>query len=117
MRTCCVSAFALLLWTGNLAAQDKSLSITLTAGKQDRKNVPVCVPLSLSKEQAKDADAEISFQGQEISGQLTAPGIITESIAPSKPGLVRRDLHFILPVLKAGESVTLKVQTRLISPT
>lgn len=107
---------AFLAWTGPIAAQDRSLSITLTAGKHDLKNVPVCVPLSLSKEQAKDADAEVLLQGQKLAGQLTAPGIVTESITASKPGLVRRDLHFIVPALKAGESVALKVQTRLISP-
>jgi hypothetical protein len=116
MRNPCIAAIVLLAWTGSLAAQDKSLSITVTAGKNDLKHVPVCVPLSLSKEQAKDVDAELSTQGQKLTGQLTAPGIITESIAPSRRGLVRRDLHFILPALKAGETITLKVQTRLISP-
>lgn len=116
MRNQCVTVVLFLAWTATLAAQEKTLSVTLTAGKHDLKNVPVCVPLSLSMEQAKHADAELSSAGLKLAGQLTAPGIITESIPPSKSGLTRRDLHFIPPALKAGETVSLKVQTRLISP-
>ncbi|MBM4072231.1 MAG: hypothetical protein FJ271_25385 [Planctomycetes bacterium] len=108
----------LTLWTlaGSVSALEKSLSITLTAGKHDLKDVPVCVPLSLPKEQAKHGDAEVSAGEAMLVGQLTPPSITTEDVRPAKDGLVRRDLHFRVPALMAGQSITVTVKTRALTP-
>jgi hypothetical protein len=103
-------AASLILVCSPIRAQN--IEITLEGGKQDLKNVPVCVPLNLTSEQADRTNAEKppaiatgKFRG--VQGQLTAPGIMTMSIAPASKGLVRRDLHFILPEIKAGEKLAL----------
>jgi hypothetical protein len=101
-----VLAFAL----SSALAQDKTIAITVSAGKTDHKSVPICVPLSLPKAMADYNYAVVSTKNETHEGQLTAPGITTEQIAPSANGLVRRDLHFIVPVLHKGETDTLSVK-------
>jgi hypothetical protein len=96
---------ACLLITGASRAQD--VAITVKGGKHDLKNVPVCVPLSVAKGQADFVFAHVSGGGQNVEGQLTAPSLITESIEPSAKELIRRDLQFVLPAVKAGETLTL----------
>jgi hypothetical protein len=109
MRHCLLIAALLpLVLPAAARAAGMDFEITITAGKNDRTNTPVCVPMSLPKELAA---AELAWHagpdGKGPLGQFTSPGLLTESIAPAK-GEVRRDLHFILPALKAGESLTLK---------
>jgi hypothetical protein len=94
-----------LLATSPLRAQNR-IVITVEGGKSDLQNVPVCVPLSLPKDQANFVRAHIALEGREAEGQLTAPGLATEHLAPSAKGLVRRDLHFILPALRKGEWIS-----------
>jgi hypothetical protein len=102
---------ALAVWTallglatsGNVHAQQKRLVITVTAGKQDRDNVPVCVPLSVPKAFAEQK--EVLLAGEDafrLIGQLTPPGLSTEAVKPSSPDLVRRDLHFTIKHLPKG---------------
>jgi hypothetical protein len=108
MRCCLILAalLAAILPAGARAAND--FELTIDAGKTDRTDTPVCVPLSLPKDAAKSVYALlIKSDGKEILAQLTAPGLFTESVPPAKDQ-VRRDLHFILPTLKAGETLTWK---------
>jgi hypothetical protein len=106
MRLCLLLA-ALFVLPGTARAVDNEFTITVTAGKTDRTNTPVCVPLSVAKDHA---NLELVLlkgpDGRQILAQLTAPGLLTESITPTR-GEVRRDLHFLLPNLKAGDSLTL----------
>ncbi len=88
-------------------AQDKTVTVTITAEKADYKDTPVCIPLSLPKNLDMFRHAVIVGGDQFIPGQLTAPGILTEHIAPAARDLVRRDLHVIVPALKKGASLTL----------
>jgi hypothetical protein len=92
-------------------AVGKEFELTIVgAGTQDRVSAPVCVPLSVSKDLALEVAARVGTPDANwLAAQLTAPGLLTEAIEPA-PGEVRRDLHFILPRLKAGETVTMKVQ-------
>jgi hypothetical protein len=100
---------SVLVPAGARAADKEGFELTVTAGKIDRTNTPVCVPLSLPKEFTKLERALLKKpDGKVILGQFTAPGLLTESDAPPE-GEVRRDLHFILPGLKAGDSLTLRV--------
>jgi hypothetical protein len=89
-----------------LRGEEKTYSITITAGKQDYKDMVVCVPLSLPKALATNkAVVELKVDGARIGpSQLTAPGLLTDHIKPSAPGLVRRDLHLHVISLKAGNA-------------
>jgi Methane oxygenase PmoA len=62
-------------------------------------NSPLTIPLSVPMAWAKFEEIEVeALTGKEaarVVGQLTAPGIMTESIK-AKDGLVRRDLHVVL---------------------
>jgi Methane oxygenase PmoA len=111
MRRCILFAVLLaILQPAGARAGGKQFEVTVTAGKTDRSNTPVCVPLSLPKDLAELVELASLQQpdGKKISGQLVPPGLLTESIKPAT-GEIRRDLHFILPALKAGDSLTLKV--------
>src|SRR5262245_17642700 len=92
-----------------LAAQDKGVTVTIRADTADYHNTPVCIPLQLPASAAKFTYARLSGNSQNLQGQLTAPGIVTEQRAAAK-GQVRRDLHLVVPSLKKGESLTLAAQ-------
>lgn len=103
LAACC--AVLLCLQPGLAQAQRHTFTTTITGGKEDSKNVPVRLPLSLPRGVAGDLHPyckELGF------GQLTAPGITTEHVKPSADNLVRRDLHFVLTELKAGKTITLR---------
>jgi hypothetical protein len=103
---------ALLLLTGPARAQDKiTLTITIKAGKHDRRDTPLVVPLSVPKALGEEGHAVFKKGENTVvvsGGQLTAPGLTTEHIKPSKDGEVRRDLHLHLPRLDAGKSVVVQ---------
>jgi hypothetical protein len=98
------------LTVGNAAAQQMKLTITITAGKHDYKNTPVVVPLSVPEEM-RFATLERFREPRYTFGsvQLTAPQLSTEAISATAANLVRRDLHFVLPSLKAGQTAKLVV--------
>jgi hypothetical protein len=99
-----------LLFPAATPAAPKTVEITVAAGKTDRVQTPVSVPLTLPDGLAKVQTATLFLpDGKVISGQLTAPGLLADD-APAKEGEVRRELYFILPALKAGDSVTFKAE-------
>ena len=109
-------AIGLMIAASPLVAQDK-IQITVKGDKHDLKNVPVCVPLSLSQKDASFPEAHVTLPGgQTVPGQLTAPGLMTEAMAPTAKGLVRRDLHFVLPAIKGDASLDLVVKLHKIVP-
>lgn len=102
------------LFADPAAAASNSYNLTVRAGKHDRTNTPVVVllresetqanlnPVTLAKAQSvKLTDAA----GNCLAAQLTAPGLLAESAATG--GVVVRQLHFILPCLKKGQSLEL----------
>jgi hypothetical protein len=105
-----------LLFVRVVHAEEKTITITVTAGKHDCKDIPVCVPLSLPKTLAKVESAQCGEEKAAFLGQLTAPGITTEHIKPADKDSVRRDLHFILPSLKSGASMTIKATVSTKEP-
>lgn len=108
MRRFIASAFCLLLMLSTpMAAQEKTVTVTVTADKSDCRDASVCIPLSVPKSVAGFTFARLTGDGHHFHGQLTAPGITTEHMPPSANNLVRRDLHFIVPSLKKGASLTL----------
>jgi hypothetical protein len=90
------------LWIAQPApAQPKTIA-TFVIENMSSEVTPICIPLSIAGEFAKLS--EVSVQGTVGKdgafwgpAQLTAPGLLTESIPPSAKGLVRRDLHFLVP--------------------
>lgn len=96
---------ALLVLLFGSAAPAQMLKITIEGGKTDFKRVPIRVPLSLSAREAKSDAAELSDGKRSYLGQLTDPGIVSD--AAEEKSKIRRDLHFVLPDLKAGAKLTL----------
>ncbi len=84
-------------------------TITIEAGELDRRNTPVCVPLAVPEALTDGASVRLeSADGSIIPGQLTTPSLLAEP-AEVGAGQVARELHFLLPALKAGESATWRV--------
>jgi len=91
------------------SAATTTLDVTVAAGKYDRTGTPVCHTLTLP---AAFADAKIvalkDENGKPLAvGQLTGLGLLNDA-AEAPKGEVSRELHFILPSLKAGEALKLK---------
>jgi hypothetical protein len=103
-----------LLLLAPLAHADTTVEFTVSAGKLDRKNEPVCVPLLLPKK-AEESDL-VSIRNdkdREIAvGQLAPPSLTTLAVKQNKDTR-RLDLHFVLPELKADAVINLKA---IISP-
>ena len=101
-----LSALLVVVLAGVAPAQTKTFEVTVTAGDQDRNNVPVAVqvlvPASLAKaELAVLEDAA----GKKLPAQLTSPSLLA---AKGSGEGVERELHFILPALKANATATFK---------
>ena len=90
------------------AAELKSLDVSVEAGKFDRVNVPVRVAIDVPAG-AKSATLK-DASGKTIPGQITAPSLLSTAAPDS------RELVFILPSLKAGESATFKVSVSDATP-
>ncbi len=82
--------------------------ITVTGGKHDQHNLPVSVPLTLPQRYGKLTLARLEAPNYKPFGlgQLTAPSILNEAAAVEK-GQVRREVHFVVPLLKAGQTLNL----------
>ena len=88
--------------------------LTVRAGKHDRANTPVCVLLTEQEQQA-NLDPKLLAEarsvtlsdadGNELPAQLAPPGLLNEEV--DRPGLVVKELRFILPSLNSGESLEL----------
>ena len=106
-RACVLALVAMLATTYPSIAQEPKLTVTVTGGKEDAKNVPVCVPMELSGAWAKAIHCGLQSDKDVLWGQFTAPGITTENIPLKDKTRIRRDLHVILPLLKANSTMTL----------
>jgi hypothetical protein len=82
------------------------MEITVAAGPQERKNVPVRVPVSIGTE--KIASVTLTGpDGKAIPAQLTRPGLLSGD---------RSELHFILPHLPPGQSLRLQATLSTEAP-
>jgi hypothetical protein len=97
-------AAVVALWPGPARAHSKTMEITVAAGKHDRVQTPVRVPVTLPADLLKVETVSLRDPaGNEIIGQFTHPGLLSTA-----KGEGARELHFILPRLKAGDTLTLK---------
>jgi len=97
----------LLLLASAASAASKTVDIIVSAGKFDRVNVPVSVPLTLPADLAGGQVLLSGSGGKALPAQLTAPSLLAHP--PAITGTeVARELHFVLPELKAGATAQLK---------
>ena len=96
------------LFCGSLPAQEKALDVAVTISKDITGPTPVCVPLTLTPEQAKWALGGIVITDGGLPGQLVRPSLMTEQIKPATADGIRRDLYFVLDKKPAGTTVKLK---------
>ncbi len=90
-----------------VAAAETELCVTVEAGQHDRTDTPATVTLQLPADVAGARSVTLTCPaGKQFPGQLTAPGLLNPAVA--KPGSIVRELHFIVPSLKQGESMDLK---------
>ncbi|MDZ7619265.1 MAG: DUF6807 family protein [Patescibacteria group bacterium] len=94
-------------------ADEERIELTVEAGPHDRTDCPVQALIE-TPAAWRDAPALIltAADGQSIPAQLTAPGLLNQA----KAGATMRELHFILPKLGKGESLTLTGQTAAKTP-
>src|SRR6266567_3467245 len=90
--------FAAAVWAFGASS---SFDLTVAAGRHERNNVPVRVPIArgqIGNEQI--ASVTVSREdGQWLPAQWTGPSLTSNSAG---------ELHFVLPHLGAGESLQLK---------
>ena len=112
LRSCLVTVALLFASQSFAPAQSPKLEITVLAGKHDEQNVPVTVPMEVPMALAKTHYARLKSATSDhaLIGQWTAPGLLTEGIHAKDTSRVRRDLHFVLPELKAGATLTLTLE-------
>ncbi len=95
-------------WLLVLPATGTEYTLKLDAGPYDREQTPVSVGLSLPFELARHAHPTlVTADGARWPAQLVAPESAAD--AADEEIEVARQLHFILPKLAAGESVTLRL--------
>jgi hypothetical protein len=87
----------LIAFLHSVSVYGESLDITVKAGKHDRTNTPVRMSVDLPDE--LKSVTLTGPDGQRLPAQLTAAGLLNESAQG------KRELHFILPQLAAGESL------------
>jgi hypothetical protein len=82
--------------------KEQVFHFTVSAGKQDRFQEPVCVLLPGIG--AKDKEVKVlDAKSNSLSAQLTGPSLNAESLEKD----IGTELHFLLPELKAGASLEL----------
>ncbi len=102
-----VVAFMSLVWTtiaGPQASQaDENIRFQVSADAHDRANTPICVEIQIDPDLKNAVGAMLTDDaGHRLSGQITAPSLHARPAADS--ARIARELHFILPELKAGQT-------------
>jgi len=96
--------FALCLSSAGFAVAESSVyEITVAAGKHDRQSVPVSVALPASQTSTKHSTVQLTGDDV-VVGQVTAP-----TLGHSAADHAAREVHFILPSLKSGETRTYRL--------
>ena len=101
MKQSLLRCVAACLAAGSALGASSSFDLTVAAGRHERNNVPVRVPIS-GGQIGNERIASVTLgrgDGQLIPAQWTGPSLTSSSAG---------ELHFILPHLRAGESLQLK---------
>jgi hypothetical protein len=99
-----ISTIALLRANSTTLAEPPSFGISVSAGTHDRTNTPVCLEIAVDPALKGATWATLrDSAGNTLCGQVTAPSLLATP-ASGKADAVHRELHFILPELKAGQT-------------
>jgi hypothetical protein len=89
-----------------LSGADLTFAYEVSAGKVDRVNDPVCVPLTVPA--GKAYAAKVTLDGKPIDAALVAAHLASEGNAGADKE--KRELWFILPKLEAGKTAAVKAE-------
>jgi hypothetical protein len=105
MRCYLLSAFVLLLFIAAGRAGTHTVAFTVSAGKHDCAQEPVCIPFQLPAGVTPINRVEVRDGKDRLvaAGQVSPASLLTE-----QAGKGRQELHFVLPALKAGAHLDLK---------
>jgi hypothetical protein len=92
-----LTVFAL---SASAVASDRTIQLTVEAGQLDRDNAPVHVPVDIEPSDSVRSVRLSLPGGKQLAGQITRPSLLSKSKLPG-------ELWFVLPTLKAGESMKL----------
>ncbi len=96
----------IVMAVASLASADQAIKFSVDAGKRDRMNTPIKVEFLTSfVDSMNDARSAtvLDDAGNTVIGRVTAPSMLAGVKSPP-PNRIARELTFILPALKAGES-------------
>ncbi len=85
----------------------KRLTLTISACKFDRPAGPVVVPVELPERFAAGQAIAQDESGKTVLAQLCGPGLLNTKATDN--GQVRREIHLLLPAMKAGEQFRVKL--------
>lgn len=110
-----LSASLVLLFPALAVAAPQTFEVTVEAGKTNRSNDPVTIRMRLPADLAKGPVQLSDSTGKDVPCQMTGPSLPT---ATEKSALeFGREIHFILPALKIGESSRYKLTVGGSQPT
>jgi hypothetical protein len=103
-RGCAIALLAAACFASVTAIADDTIQFSIDAGKQDRVNTPISVELAVPAAVKDATRVDVRDEtGNKLVGQLTSPSLLAKP-ATAADKQVARELHFILPELKAGQS-------------
>jgi hypothetical protein len=101
-----VAAFlgSILATAGSQIAQaSEPIRFQISAGTHDRSDTPICIPIQVDPDSKNATVATITNEaGDKLIGQITVPSLHAQPTTDSSK--VSRELHFILPELKASQT-------------
>lgn len=96
-------------------AAETMLHLDVAAGEHDRQQTPIRVPLTVpAGHEQRELVHLVAADGTVLLGQLTPPSAIDAAQEQLDPR--RRELHFIVPRLKAGHTLRLTLRLAEVSP-
>src|SRR5262249_11909845 len=99
-------AVPIVVWMQLVTAlhADQTLKFKVDAGQHDRSNTPIRLEIGVNQALRQATWATIEDdQGNKVIGQVTEPSLLA-TIGPTADNLAPRELCFILPQLKTGQS-------------
>ena len=114
IRHALAAALAALIASSALAQDSHTLSLTVAAGKHDRRQTPVKVAVTVPQSLRGALIVPLKANdGRTIVGQLSTSGGLAMPAEKAAAGSVSRVLHFVLPELAAGQTMSLTGEVTL----
>jgi hypothetical protein len=109
-------AVTALLFVANTLRADQAVKFTVSAGQHDRTNTPIRVEFAVDSKLKNSLASLEDESGTSYINQLTSTSLLASS-APPNENQVARELNFVLPELKAGQSkeFTITIPRRMLA--